>query len=297
MRTVISVVVALVASIVGTLLLWYGGGHTVDALGGFDGFGPAGAGLSPLLAALGCALLALAALSVRWSRWGVIVAGALHVLSSLLAVLLPVSPGDGIVSPTIRVLNALVGVDPALATGGYYFVAFGGGLLIGVALLGVGLAARRTRPAGLARALSAVGGVLALLAAAWTFATGGDVYRRTFQMLEADAALTATFVGAALLFGAAIAPSGRSASGTWIAGGALALSGLILLAIDPVAYLGLPSEVVAVVPVLGWSGTILAVGATLLGLALGITLRPDAAPAGPDAASAPVDQEGAADTV
>src|SRR5690606_15385514 len=111
-RTVISVIVALVASIVGTLLLWYGGGHTVDALGGFDGFGPAGAGLSPLLAALGCALLALAALSVRWSRWGAIAAGALHVAFSLLAVTLPVAPAEGIPSPTIRVLNALLDVDP-----------------------------------------------------------------------------------------------------------------------------------------------------------------------------------------
>jgi hypothetical protein len=275
-RTVISLVVALLASLFGTVLLWYGGGHAVFELGRFAA---EGAGFFPLLVALGCLLLAGAAVTVRWSRAGVIAAGAVHVLFSLLGVLVPFQPMDGISSPTTQLLGMLFDVDPALATGGYYFVAFGAGLLIGFALLGVGILARRGRPTVLARVLSAVGGLLALGACGWAFAAGGDFYRRTFQMLDWDALTAVTLVVAALIFGALIALSGRSAIGGWIAGGVLSLVGVILLVADPVAYAGLGSEVLIILPVLGWSGAILAVGMTVLGLALGVTLRA-AAPAG-----------------
>jgi hypothetical protein len=272
-RTVISLMVALVASLLGTVVLWYGGGHAVYE---FGRFGAEGAGLYPLVAGLGCVLLAGAAVTVRWSRVGVIAAGSVHVLFSLLGVLVPFRPMDGVSSPTTQLLGMLFDLDPALGTGGYYFVAFGGGLLIGFALLGVGVLARRGRPTVLARVLSAVAGVLALGAAGWTFATGGDFYRQTFQILNWDAVVAITLVVAALIFGALIALSGRSAIGGWIAGGVLSLIGVILLVADPVAYSGLPSEVLIILPVLGWSGAILAVGMTVLGLALGITLRPAA---------------------
>jgi hypothetical protein len=275
-RTVISLVVALLASLFGTVLLWYGGGHAVFELGRFAA---EGAGLYPLVAGLGCVLLAGAAVTVRWSRVGVIAAGSVHGLFSLLGVLVPFRPMDGVSSPTTQLLGMLFDLDPALGTGGYYFVAFGGGLLIGFALLGVGVLARRGRPTVLARVLSAVAGVLALGAAGWTFATGGDFYRQTFQILNWDAVVAITLVVAALIFGALIALSGRSAIGGWIAGGVLSLVGVILLVADPVAYAGLGSEVLIILPVLGWSGAILAVGMTVLGLALGVTLRA-AAPAG-----------------
>jgi hypothetical protein len=275
-RTVISLVVALLASLFGTVLLWYGGGHAVFELGRFAA---EGAGFFPLLVALGCLLLAGAAVTVRWSRAGVVAAGAVHVLFSLLGILVPFQPMDGISSPTTQLLGMLFDVDQALATGGYYFVAFGAGLLIGFALLGVGILARRGRPTVLARVLSAVGGLLALGACGWAFAAGGDFYRRTFQMLDWDALTAVTLVVAALICGALVALSGRSAIGGWIAGGVLSLVGVILLVADPVAYTGLGSEVLIILPVLGWSGAILAVGMTVLGLALGVTLRA-AAPTG-----------------
>ena len=274
MRTALSLVIALVASLVGTVVLWYGGGHAVIEYGRFGG---EGAGPYPLVAGLGCLLLAGAAVTVRWSRVGVIVAGAVQLLFSLLGILVPFRPMDGVSSPTMRMLGALFDVDAALATGGYYFVAFGGGLLIGSAMLGVGLLARRGRATVRARALSTVGGVLALGAAGWAFTTGGTFYRQTFQVLSWDAAAAIVLVAAALVFGALIAPAGRSAIGAWIAGGALSLLGVVLLVADPVAYVGMPRELLATLPVLGWSGAILAVGMTLLGLALGITLRPTGA--------------------
>src|SRR5690606_38960870 len=196
-RTVISLIVALVASLLGTVVLWYGGGHAVYE---FGRFGAEGAGLYPLVAGLGCVLLAGAAVTVRWSRVGVIAAGSVHVLFSLFGILVPFQPMDGISSPATQLLGMLFDLDPALGTGGYYFVAFGGGLLIGFALLGVGVLARRGRPTVLARVLSAVAGVLALGAAGWTFATGGDFYRQTFQILNWDAVVAITLVVAALIF-------------------------------------------------------------------------------------------------
>jgi hypothetical protein len=271
-RLVISLVIAIVASIAGTLLLWYGGGHTVFQVGRFGAEG--GTGLYPLLTGVGCLLLAAAAASVRWSSAGVLVAGTLHVLFSALAVLVPFAPLEGMSSPAIQLLNQLVGLDEALATGAFYFVAFGGGLLIGFALLGVGILARRRRPSVLWRVLSAVGGVLAIGPAVWAFVAGGDFYRRTFQMLDWDAGAAVVLVAASLLFGVLLAPSGRSAIGAWIAGGVLSLIGVVLLVAEPIAFSDVSPALLVTLPVLGWSGTILAVGFSVLGLALGITLRP-----------------------
>lgn len=285
MRTTLSIVIALVASLLGTGLLWYGGGHALFELGRFGAEGASG---YALIVALGCVLLAGAAVTVRWSAIGVIAAGAVHVLFSMVGIVVPFRPGDSVSSPTTQLLGGLYDLDAGLATGGYYFVAFGGGLLIGVALLGVGILARRGRVTALARVLSAVGGVLALGAAGWTFATGGDFYHRTFQVLNWDAGVAIMLLVASLVFGVLIAPSGRSAIGAWIAGGVLSLLGVVLLVADPVAYAGLPPQLLASLPVLGWSGTILAVGMTLLGLALGITLRPvDDLAAAPTASVAP----------
>jgi len=86
----------------------------------------------------------------------------------------------------------------------------------------------------------------------------------------------AVFVGALLL------PSGRSSIGAWIAGGVISLVGVILLVADPSAYIDLPSELRQTLPIMGWSGSILAVGCTLLGLALGVLLRPAAVRGEPD---------------
>lgn len=272
MRIVISLVIALVCSVIGVLLLWYGGGATVFEIARFAS--PEGAGIHPLLTASGCLLLAAAAVSVRWSPVGAIVVGSMHVAFSLIAVLVPYAPFEGVASPAIQLLNALMGIDEALATGAVYFVAFGGGLLVGFALLGVGILSRRVRPNVLWRVLSTVGGGLALGPAVWALAAGGDFYRGTFQIMRWDALVAVVLVVAALLFGVLLSPSGRSAIGAWVAGAVLSLLGVILLAVEPRAFADLPRELSATLPLIGWSGTLLAVGATVLGLALGVTLRP-----------------------
>lgn len=276
MRTLISLVIALVGSIAGMLLLGFGGGNTVMQLARFGG--SEGAGIYPALTASGCLLLAIAAVSVRWSPVGIIVAGTVHIAFSLVAVLVPYLPFEGVASPAILLLNELMGLDQGLATGAVYFVAFGGGLLVGAALLAVGILARRAEPSVLWRVLSAIGGLLALGPAVWAFAAGGDFYRGTFQIMHWNPVVSTVLIIAALLFGALLAPSGRSAIGAWIAGGVLSLVGVSLLFIDPVAYAGLPPEITSTVPVIAWSGTLLAVGTSVLGLALGVTLRPASVP-------------------
>lgn len=294
MRTLIGILVALVGSIAGLLLLWYGGGNIVMQLGRF---GTEGAGIFPAFAVAGCLLLAAAAASVRWSRAGVIVVGAGHVVFSLVAVLVPYLPFEGVASPAIQLLNELMGVDQGLAVGAVYFISFGGGLLVGAAMLAVGFLARGSRPSVLWRVLSAVGGVLALGPALWAVAAGGDFYRSTFQIMQWNPVVSTVLVVAALLFGVLLAPSGRSATGAWITGGVLALVGVILLVIDPVAFAGLPTAITTTLPVVGWSGTLLAVGASALGLALGITLRPASSPEPQPAAPWISPQETAPDSV
>ncbi|MFT4030659.1 MAG: hypothetical protein QM675_12355 [Protaetiibacter sp.] len=271
MRVVVSLVIALVGSLAGTLLVWYGGGHTVLTLGTAAATDAAVPFL--LLTGLGGLLLAAAAASVRWSPVGAIVAGAGHLVFSLPAFLVPFAPFESAASPSVKLLNSLYDVDSALATGGYYFVAFGGGLLVGAALLAAGIASRR-RPTVTWRVLSAVGGVLAIAAGCWAFALGGDFYRLAVQVGDWQLATAVAPVVAALVFGVLLAPSGRSAIGAWIAGGVLALGGVVLLVAEPVAFVGAPGALLVTLPVLGWSGTVLVVGLSLLGLALGVMLRP-----------------------
>ena len=271
MRVVVSLVIALVASLGGTALLWYGGGNTVLRMSQYAADGDAG--LLPLLAGAGALLLGVAGVSVRWSPLGAIAAGGVHVLFALVALLVPTTT-SGVGSPAIRFLDLLVDIDPGLASGGFYLVAFGGTLLIGAALLGVGILSRPSRPRLGWRIASGAGGLLALGAAGWAFAAGGEFSRRAFQMLAWDLGAALAVTLAALLFGALIAPSGRSPIGAWIAGPVLALLGIILLVAEPTAYADAPSGVLATLPVLGWSGAVLAVGLSVTGLALGVTLRP-----------------------
>ncbi|MCS0499425.1 hypothetical protein [Protaetiibacter mangrovi] len=271
MARALGIVVALSGSLAGTALLWYGGGNTVLRMSqyGVDG----GSGGFPALAGLGAVLLGVAAFSVRWSSLGVLIAGGAHLAFSLLALLVPTSTG-GAGSPAIALLDALVAVDPGLASGGFYVVAFGASLLIGAALLGVGAVARRRAPNLGWRIASGVGGVLAIGAAVWAFTAGGSFYRSVFQLLDwqLGPALAVTLAGA--VFGLALLPAGRSPIGAWLAGPVLALVGVVLLVVDSDAYADAPNGVLATLPVLGWSGAILAVGLSVTGLALGVTLRP-----------------------
>jgi|GEM_PF-1388250 len=273
MRHLIGLVIALVCSLAGTLLLWFAGGNAVMQLASYLGGG--GPGVYSLLAGVACLLLAAAAVSVRWSPLGVIVAGGVHIVFSLLGVLVPYT-FTGVQAPTIVLLNSLFELDRGIATGGVYFVAFGTGLLIGFALLAVGIMARRARPSLLWRVLSAVGGLFAIGAVAWVLAAGGDFYRNTFQILRWDGLLAALMVVGAIVVGALLLPAGRSSIGAWISGGVLSLVGIVLLVADPSAYIGLAPELRQALPLMGWSGMILAVGMTMLGLALGILLRPEA---------------------
>lgn len=288
MRHLISLLIAVVASVAGSLMLWIGGGR---ALFEMSRFGLEGGVAGPMAVAVaGALLLGIAAFSIRFSPAGPLVVGAFTALGPLLMVLLPYDPFRGVNSPIVSVLDSLDDVDRGLAIGAFDFVAFGTAALIGFALLGAGILAR-PRPAGaLWRVLSAVGGVVALGFAGWAFAAGADFYRRSFVVLDPSVLAGASLLVAAVLFGAAIAPSGRSSIGAWIAGGVLTLAGALLLVVPPQAFSVLPPELLTGITTLGWSGQVLAVGLTLLGLALGVALRPVSQPR----PQAPQPQQGAA---
>jgi hypothetical protein len=260
---------AVVSSFAGTALLWIGGGNSALLHARLD---VGGAAPFAALAGLGCLLFAVAALSVRWSRVGVIVAGSGHVVFALPYFLSSANLHAGAFAPTRRFLTMLSLENQAFASGGFSFVMYGSSLMIGFALIGVGVLARRARPKMLERVLAAVGGVLALPVAVWVVAAGAAHHGRAL-MYDNDVMAGLVVVAAAVLFGLCIAPSGRSAIGSWIAGGVVSLVGLVLLVVDPQAYMGLTPTITATLPFLGWSGGLLAVGASVLGLALGVTLR------------------------
>ncbi|PZQ89862.1 MAG: hypothetical protein DI534_08840 [Leifsonia xyli] len=271
MRALISLIIAVVASLGGTLLLAYGGGNAVIVMSQVDASGDVG--VFPLWAGLGALLLAVAGASVRWSSLGAFVAGGAQLGFALLALLVPAG-ADGSGSPAIWLLDRLLVLDRGLASGAFYLVAFGGSLLIGAALLGVGVGALRRRPRLGWRIASGIGGLLALGAASWSFAAGGEFARIVFQGQAWEFGVALAVVLAGLSFGVLLLPSGRSPIGAWVAGGVIAAVGVILLVADPSAYTDAPSRVLLTLPILGWSGTILAVGLCVLGLALGVTLRP-----------------------
>ncbi len=277
MRALISLLVAAIASIAGTLLLWYGGGNVVYSYGQYFGTEPARTAPFLLALAAGALLLGVAAFSIRWSSVGVLVVGAIHVLFSLLVFLVPYAPlRSGMVSPAIQLLDLLRVGDPGLYGGAYYVVSYGGELLIGTAMLGVAAMARRSAGSGL-RIASAVGGVLALGAFAGTVGAGGDFYAHAFRYLDWQLVPGLLTVLAALAFGALLAPSGAAPIGAWVAGGVLTVLGVLLALATPGTLAGLPPAVADTVSAVAWSGLLLGVGVSVLGLALGVTLRRRAA--------------------
>mgnify|MGYP000870665753 CR=1 FL=1 len=284
MRHLVSILIAVVASLIGSVALWIGGGRTLYEISRWG----AEAAFTPflLVAVLGAVLLGAAAFSIRFSPAGVLVVGGFTVLMTLLLVAFPNDPIRGVASPFTAVIVSLNRIDPALTMGIINYLSFGPAALIGFAFLGAGLVARVRRATAVWRVLSAVGGVLAIGFALGAILVGGEFYRASFVMLQASLLAAAGLVVTALLFGLALAPSGRSSIGAWVAGGVLTVIGIVVLLAPPASYSVLPRELLYTLSTVGWSGMVLAVGVTLLGLALGVTLRrpvdatvPPAAPA------------------
>jgi len=276
-RNVLSLLVALGATVVGSLILWFGGAL---ALGSLDvtGEGASAAAVGPaFLALLGAAGLGVAGYSIRWSPLGALVTGALQLVVS--AVALAFAPYDENALPFLwRLVFDLDQVSNELSSGVALTLAFGLSALLGMALLVGGLAALRPRATSTGwRWLGVLGGVAAVVLAVAALAAGLRVYVAFLVTGSPDASVIVPQVVQltllVLAFGVALLPLVRTTVGAWIAGVVLTGLGLLLIAPLPEILAALPSDVAFLIAVTGPAGLLAAVGLTVVGLAAGSRLR------------------------
>ncbi len=272
-RNVLSLVVALGATVVGLPLLWFGGATAVGALD-VTGDGISAAAIGPaLLAVLGGAVLAVAGYSIRWSSLGALVTGALHLAVSLLALVF--APYDeGALPPLWQLVFDLDRTAPELSSGIAMTLAFGVSALVGVSLLVGGLAGLRLHAAtALRRWLALLGGLIAIVMVVWALASGLRVYVGFLVTASPDAAVIGPqVVQLALLvvaFGVTLLPLRWSSLGAWTAGIVVTALGLLLLAPLPEILAALPSDIAFLIATAGPAGLLTAVGLTVIGVALG----------------------------
>ncbi|MGN6325024.1 hypothetical protein [Pseudolysinimonas sp.] len=220
MRAVLSLIVAIVTTVVGESLLWGAGtALTRGALeaGGLD----QRAALSASIAVVGIVLVALAMLTAGWSSLGVIVVGAIHLVAGAAALL---------VSPAIyyAVLRPLHQANQSVATGVDYAAATGMLLLTGVVMFvgGIALAARKARSGVAGRVVSVILAFVLGVGLLPVLAIGGS---RVVQAVLLRLSAVVELFGALLVLAAAVLLVIVVATVRWSSLGALVL-GIVLAA-------------------------------------------------------------------
>ena len=140
-RRILSLVVALVASVLGTLSLWTGGTTLAFVAGSFRSGGRIDPGALALVA-LGLLLLVIAVWSVVLSSLGVIVVGAIQVIVGFVSILSPFEMAQGPLPVLYQLINQLFGPNSPVNFGFYASVPTGVGIAVGTVLLVGGIAAR-----------------------------------------------------------------------------------------------------------------------------------------------------------
>jgi hypothetical protein len=277
-RPFVSLLVAVVGTLAGLVLTWFGSVARAQAAPGDPD-----AGALALMVA-GALVLGSAALSLALHWVGALLVGAIHGVLGMLALAVPFGNpfGGGIFSPVFQITRMLGAVDRALGDGAAVFYFSGAALVVGAFLVGAALGVRSRRLAapasGKARAVSSVAGFVTVLAAiVLLVVAGGGFVRSILMMLRYDGALAALAVVGGVLAGIAGLLLRWSSAGVIVAGALALVAGLALLA-SP----GMPGTV--------WSGHVAAygllagVGATALAAGLGGAVRaPGAVSDEPDA--------------
>jgi hypothetical protein len=277
-RRLVSVLIAVLASVAGLPLLWTGGAMLFYVSQRFTGGGGGPLSAPGALAMLiaGVLLCAVTGASIAWSSLGAVVMGALHVLVALLALMLPVNVAGGGPTPVWDVVFSLASIDQALSDGASVFTARGIGLILGFALIGGGLAAAlrpRPRPAVATGIAAVAGALLGITAAVLAFGQGGQVFRLYVVYFDPDRGAALLLALAAAGFGVATLALGWSSLGAYVAGGILLVGGGFV-AVSGLRVVPLLSGESAVdLAVLATLGLPQAVGALLIGLGFGAARR------------------------
>lgn len=271
---VVSLLVAVIATVIGMPVMWFGGSLALQGLdlSGESGAGATGLGFA-LLALLGATIAGAAGYSLRWSSVGALAVGAVHLMIAGVALAFP--PLDDAAVPFLwRGVFALDRVSGELSSGLAMSLAYGFSALLGIILLVGGLTGLRPRtPTPLWRAVAVLGGVVVAVATVWALATGMRVYIAYLVAVDPLPEVYSPFVVElvilVLVAGLGLVPLIRSTAGAWIAGIAVTAGGLLLIAPLPEILGALPSDLAFIVATIGPTCFLAATGLTLLGVAAG----------------------------
>ena len=230
---ILSLVVAVVASVLGYLALWSGGTTLALAASSYNSGGRLDPGALALVA-LGVLLIAVAGMTVVFSSLGVIVVGAVHVLVGFVSILSPFEALRGPLPLPYQLINQVFDPNSPVNFGFYASVPTGAGIAVGTVLLVAGIAARgRTaRVSQFGRILSPIlsvilGGVGVLI----IVGQGAVVYASQLQRGSwgADFGVVGAIVLATVLLAVAAFTLRWSSVGVFALGAIVAVFGLATL--------------------------------------------------------------------
>jgi hypothetical protein len=266
-RPFLSLLVAVVGTLAGLVLAWFGATARVRAWPMHDDAG------TLTLTIVGVLLLGSAALSLALHWVGALLVGAIHGVLGLLALAVPFGNafGGGIFSPVFQITRMLGAVDPALGDGAAVFYFSGAALVLGAFLVGAALGVRSRRLAApttaKARTVSSALGLVTLLGATGLLVVaGGTFVKSILMMLRYDGALAALTVVGGVLAGIAGLLLRWSSSGVIVAGTLALIAGLVILVSPAIAATTTTGHLASY-------GLLAAVGATALAAGLGGAVR------------------------
>lgn len=277
-KRIVSVVIAIVAAVLGYLAAFTGGVGMANSAASLRGqFDPS----SLLLLLLGVLLLAVSALTVAISSAGVIVLGVAHLLFCIAIIAFPPSGlFEDSVLPAYEIVQAVQGVSREFANGLYFSSSTGFGLLAGEVLLGIGLVARSRRgvPSMAARLITGLLGlVVGVAGVILVLGGGGGAYTHIMIMFTPVPVLAAVALVAGLILVGIVVVSGRASSaGVIVLGAIVTVLGILFLFVGMQLVMpvqALSQELGAGIRVAGSSGQVLIVGVLLLAAGFGARLR------------------------
>ena len=277
-KRLISILIALVAAVLGYLAAFSGGVDMANSFGSLRGqFDPS----SLLLLLLGVLLLAVSALTVVVTSAGVIMLGAVHLLFSIALIAFPPSGMfEDSVLPAYEIVQAVRGVSRVAADGLYFSAGTGFGLLAGVVLLGIGLVARSRRgvPSLAARLITGlIGPVVGVAGVVLVLIGGGLAYTRimvVFKPVPTTAAVA--LVAGLVLVGIVVVLSRASSAGVIVLGGIVTILGVLFLFVGMQLVMpvqALSQDLGAGIQFAGTTGQVLIVGVLLLAAGFGARIR------------------------
>jgi hypothetical protein len=280
-RRILSLAIAIVASVLGYASLWSGGYILVRAAGSFSGpsIDPGAVGL----VALGLILLAFAVFTVVISSLGVIVVGAIHLVVGLLSIVTPFQLLEGQRPLPYIFINALFDADSGINFGFVTSVSQGIGLVVGTVMLVGGLAAR-----GRTGVVSTVGRIVSPIVAIFlgigglliVLVQGTHVSTEQFVRLSWDGnpGVIALILLGLLLIAAVVLTTRSSSVGVFVLGAVVIIIGAIAI-FQPraVAQVVFESEALRSSGnqflMLSASGNVLLIGVILIAVGFGVRIR------------------------